>query len=309
MNNIHIGNAPCSWGMLEFEGLEGQAIGYAQMLDELRAAGYTGTELGDWGYMPTDPAALRAELQQRDLALTGAFVPVRLRDLNAHAAGEEQAVRTAQLLVAAATEGTQPFLVLADDNGSDPERTMNAGRIMPGSGLNDEEWRIFAQGAERIARAVRDATGLRTVFHHHCAGYVEIPDEIARLLELTDPDVLGLVFDTGHYVYGSGQNNGAVVLEGLQRFGDRIWYMHFKDCQPQVAEAARANGWDYFEAVRHGVFCELGKGCVDFRAVTAWLRERNYSGWITVEQDVLPGMGAPLESAQRNREYLASLDL
>jgi inosose dehydratase len=295
--------------MLEFEGLEGQAIGYAQMLDELRAAGYTGTELGDWGYMPTDPAALRAELQQRDLALTGAFVPVRLRDLNAHAAGEEQAVRTAQLLVAAATEGTQPFLVLADDNGSDPERTMNAGRIMPGSGLNDEEWRIFAQGAERIARAVRDATGLRTVFHHHCAGYVETPDEIARLLELTDPDVLGLVFDTGHYVYGSGQNNGAVVLEGLQRFGDRIWYMHFKDCQPQVAEAARANGWDYFEAVRHGVFCELGKGCVDFRAVTAWLRERNYSGWITVEQDVLPGMGAPLESAQRNREYLASLDL
>jgi inosose dehydratase len=295
--------------MLEFEGLEGQAIGYAQMLDELRAAGYTGTELGDWGYMPTDPAALRAELQQRDLALTGAFVPVRLRDLNAHAAGEEQAVRTAQLLVAAATEGTQPFLVLADDNGSDPERTMNAGRIMPGSGLNDEEWRIFAQGAERIARAVRDATGLRTVFHHHCAGYVETPDEIARLLELTDPDVLGLVFDTGHYVYGSGQNNGAVVLEGLQRFGDRIWYMHFKDCQPQVAEAARANGWDYFEAVRHGVFCELGKGCVDFRAVTAWLRERNYSGWITVEQDVLPGMGAPLESAQRNRDFLRSIGL
>jgi inosose dehydratase len=295
--------------MLEFEGLEGEAIGYAQMLDELRATGYTGTELGDWGYMPTDPAALRAELQQRNLALTGAFVPVRLRDLNAHATGEEQALRTARLLVAASTGGTQPFLVLADDNGSDPERTMNAGRIAPGSGLTTEEWRIFALGAERIARAVRDATGLRTVFHHHCAGYVETPDEIARLLELTDPDVLGLVFDTGHYVYGSGQNDGATVLDGLQRFGDRIWYMHFKDCQPQVAEEARANGWDYFEAVRHGVFCELGQGCVDFRAVTAWLRARKYQGWITVEQDVLPGMGSPRASAQRNREYLRSIGL
>ena len=295
--------------MLEFEGLEGEPIGYQQMLDELRATGYTGTELGDWGYMPTDSAALRAELQQRDLALTGAFVPVRLRDLNAHAAGEEQALRTARLLVAAATEGTQPFLVLADDNGSDPERTMNAGRITPGSGLTTEEWRIFAQGAERIARAVRDATGLRTVFHHHCAGYVETPDEIARLLELTDPDALGLVFDTGHYVYSSGQNDGAVVLEGLQRFGDRIWYIHFKDCQPHVANEARAQGWDYFEAMRHGVFCELGQGAVDFPAVVAWLRQRGYHGWITVEQDVLPGMGAPRESAQRNRDFLRSIGL
>ena len=78
---------------------------------------------------------------------------------------------------------------------------------------------------------------MRTVFHHHCAGYVETPDEIARFLDATDPEAVGLVFDTGHYCYGSG---GADVLEGLERFRERIWYIHFKDCQPDVAARARA---------------------------------------------------------------------
>ncbi len=127
-------------------------------------------------------------------------------------------------------------------------------------GLSDAEWRTFAQGAELVARAVRDATGLSTVFHHHCASYVETPDEIARLLDLTDPQLLGLVFDTGHYLYGSGGVDGQAVQAGLERFGERIGHVHFKDCHPQIAERARAEGWDYFEAVRQGVFCEVGPG-------------------------------------------------
>jgi inosose dehydratase len=76
-----------------------------------------------------------------------------------------------------------------------------------------------------------------------------------------------------------------------------------------VLERAAAGNWDYFEAVRQGVFCELGKGCVDFPAVAIWLRRREYSGYVTVEQDVLPGMGTPKESAQRNRDYLLSIAL
>jgi inosose dehydratase len=196
-------------------------------------------------------------------------------------------------------------VVLADANGSDLVRTRNAGRVTPEMGLSAEEWRVFGRGCERIARAVREEAGLRTVFHHHCAGYVETPDEIARLLDLTDPAVLGLVFDTGHYAYGTGSNDAGLVREGLERFGERVGHVHFKDCEPRVAERARAEGWDYFEAVRQGVFCELGKGLVDFDAVTRWLRSHGYGGWIVVEQDVLPGMGAPRESARRNREYLA----
>jgi len=312
MTDIRIANAPCSWGALEFEGLEGEEIAYGQMLDELRDTGYAGTELGDWGYMPTDPAALSEELERRKLAMVGAFVPVALKDLGVHASGEAHALQVARLLarVTDTSRGNPlPLVVLADDNGTDPVRTQYAGRVTPEMGLSQAEWATFARGAERIARAVRDATGLKTAFHHHCAGYVETPGEIARFLDMTDPDLLGLVFDTGHYLYGTGSNDGLRVEDGLNRFGERIWHVHFKDCQPQVAGKARTDGWDYFTAIRHGVFCELGKGSVPFAAVANWLHMRGYGGWIVVEQDILPGMGSPKASAQRNREYLRTIGL
>ena len=308
MAHIRIGNAPCSWGVLEFD-LEGEAAGYAQVLDELAETGYAGTELGDWGFMPTHPDALAAELAKRGLAMLGAFVPVALKDPAAHEPGVQAALQVAHLLrgVADRSGGHLPFLVLADNNSADPIRTRYAGRVTPEMGLSDAGWTIFAAGAEMVARAVRDETGLRTVFHHHCAGYVETPDEIARLLSMTDPAVLGLVFDTGHYAFAAG--DCAAVADGLRRFAGRIWYIHFKDCQPEVAARSRAGGWDYFQSVRHGVFCELGQGCVDFAAVAAWLATRPDLTWGIVEQDVLPGMGAPKLSAARNRAYLASLGL
>jgi inosose dehydratase len=314
MSHIRIGNAPCSWGVLEFE-LEGEAAGCTQVLNEMAETGYLGTELGDWGFMPTDPEALAAELTKRGLTLLGAFVPVALKDPAAHAPGVESALKAARLLRGAADRTTayHPFLVLADNNGSDPVRTRNAGRVTAEMGLTDDEWQVFAAGAELVARAVFIETGLRTVFHHHCAGYVETPDEIARLLSLTDPEVLGLVFDTGHYAFAAGVPTwgwpGAAVADGLKRFADRIWYIHFKDCHPEVAAQSRAEGWDYFESVRRGVFCELGQGCVDFPAVAGWLDGRPDLTWGIVEQDVLPGMGKPMESARRTREYLRSIGL
>jgi inosose dehydratase len=311
MSAIRIANAPCSWGTLEFAGLEGERIEYSQMLDELRATGYTGTELGDWGYMPSEPGALKHELLSRRLAMVGAFVPVALKDASTHERGETHALRVARLLsgVAESSGDAPPVLVLADDNGLDQQRTLFAGRVTPQMGLSPAEWRTFAQGAERIARSVREETGLRTVFHHHCAGYVETPAEIERLLDLTDPDLLGLVFDTGHYLYGSGQSDGALVVTGLERFHSRIWHVHFKDCQPQIAERARQEGWDYFTALQHGIFCELGQGAVPFGEIAATLRRNAYHGWMVVEQDILPGMGSPRESAQRNRAYLQTIGL
>lgn len=306
--SILVGNAPCSWGTLEFDGTGGGRFTYHQMLDELVATGYTGSELGDWGFMPTEPEALAKEFAGRQLALTGAFVGVALRDPAAHEAGEATVVQTAKLLAATADQlqaDVRPFLVLADANGSDQTRTLNAGRVEPAMGLSDGEWTIYATGAERMARAVQEETGLRTVFHHHCAGFIETPEEIARLLEMTDPKLLGLVFDTGHYSYGAG--GCETLLGALDRFADRIWYVHYKDCDAEVLKRARAGNWDYFEAVRQGVFCELGEGCVDFPQVTSWLRRHEYSGYITVEQDVLPGMGTPKESARRNRDYLLSI--
>lgn len=296
---IKIANAPCSWGALEFD-LQGKAATYEIVLDEMQKSGYAGTELGDWGFMPTDPARLKEELQKRSLTLLGAFVPVALKDVSTHQQGEEAALKVARLL--AAVEGTTPFIVLADDNGKIPDRTINAGRVTPGMGLTEQEWLVFAAGVERIARAVKEETGLRLVFHHHCGGYVETPAEVNKLLSLTDPELVGLCLDTGHYQFAGGD-----PLELLQRNAKRVWHMHFKDCHPGITAESRQQGWDYFKSVEQGVFCELGKGSVNFPAVKAELEKQNFAGWIVVEQDVLPGMGKPFESAVRNREYLSSI--
>jgi len=301
---LRVGNAPCSWGTLEFEEAKGGQIAFDRMLDELVETGYTGTELGDWGYMPTDPARLRAELDKRGLVMLGAFVPVALRDAASHELGIANALNTARLLAAVASD-PQPYLVLADANGTVPDRTRNAGRVTPELGLSADDWRTFTDGANKISRAVLAETGLRTVFHHHCAGYVETPDEIEQFLDRTDPDALGLVFDTGHFSYGAGHFE---VVQGMERFKDRILYVHLKDCHPEIARQASAGKWDYFQALRRGVFCELGKGGVDFPAVLRWLKQSAYTGFVLVEQDVLPGMGAPRESARRNRQYLLSIE-
>ena len=297
---IRVGNAPVSWGVIE--NVEGERGGYARVLDEMHETGFAGTELGDWGFMPTDPTVLRQELAARNLKLLASWVSVYLHDAGHHAASEADAVRTARLL--AEVGGPDNLIVLGNDPYGDPMRTQNAGRIRLEHGMTDAQWKVFTEGANRVARAVKRETGLRTVFHHHIGTWVETPEETATFLRLTDPGVLGLVFDTGHYRFGGGD-----PVEGLRRHADRVWHVHFKDHDPRVAEQSRRNKWDAIQSVEHGVFCELGRGDVDFPAVIQVLKDIGYDGWIVVEQDVLPGLGTPKESAQRNRDYIRSIGL
>jgi inosose dehydratase len=298
--NIRVGNAPVSWGIIEnVEGARGE---YGRVLDEMQETGYAGTELGDWGFMPTDPDVLRRELAARNLKLLASWVSVYLHDAGRHAESEAAAVRTARLL--AEVGGPDALVVLGNDPYKDPMRTLYAGRIRPEQGMTDAQWQVLAEGANRVARAVKRETGLRTVFHHHIGTWVETPEETARLLQMTDPELLGLVFDTGHYRFGGGD-----PLVGLQRHAERIWHVHFKDHDPAIAEQSRREGWNGIQSVDHGVFCELGKGDIDFPAILAMLHDLNYRGWVVVEQDVLPGMGSPKESARHNREYLRSIGI
>jgi inosose dehydratase len=300
---IKIANAPCSWGALEFDLEEkSEEIGFEQVLDEIKQTGYIGTELGDWGYMPTDPNLLKEEIEKRDLELLGAFVPVALANIDKHEAGIKAALQVAELMYKAGYKNA--FIVLADDNGAVPERTQNAGRITTEMGLLEEQWNVYAEGAEKVAKAVKDVYGLRTVFHHHCAGYVETPEEIDKLMALTDQKLLGLCLDMGHYAFGGGN-----PIEALQKHSDRIWHVHFKDFDPEAAKLSRAANGDYFDAIKRGVFCELGKGIVDFKTVVNLLNERKYSDWIVVEQDILPGMGNPKICAQANRDFIKTLGL
>jgi inosose dehydratase len=303
---MRVANAPCSWGVVA--GVEGQeALNWRQVLDEIARSGYAGTELGDWGFMPDDPPLLRRELGSRGLSMLGAFTPVRLSDPNAHADGEAAALRTARLL-SECTRGTPdegtPFIILADDPGPLAHRKERAGRIRAEDGLSDSGWRALAEGTERIATAVREQTGLRTAFHHHCGTFIETLEETGRLLGMTPRDLVGLCLDTGHFAYA-----GDDPIEALRRFPDRVWHVHFKDCDAAAMEHARAQASDYITAIRNGIFCGIGDGAVDHERFHAELVRASYDAWIVVENEQPPGRIPPFVAAQRDRAYLAGLGL
>lgn len=300
MTNFKLGNAPCSWGTIE--NTEGGRVPYAQMLDELAAAGFAGTELGDLGYMPSEPAKLEAELGERGLELIGSWVSVRLYDESYHEAGAERAVEVARLLKAVG--GKNCTVNIGDDHSTVAERFYNTGRIKLGHALSEAGWRVYVKGVTRVAEAVKRETGLRACLHPHGATYVETPAEIETFLSHTDPDTVGIVFDTGHYMLGGGD-----PVAGVRAHSERIGLVHFKDFNPAVVEAAKVENWNYKDMIGAGLFCELGTGAVDFPKVLEALRDVGYDGWIVVEQDVLPGMGSPADSAKRNRAYLKSIGL
>ncbi len=297
--SIKIASAPVSWGIYEFEGIEPK-FKYTQVLDEIADTGHTGLELGPWGYLPTDPAVLRVELNKRGLQLLSSFVPVKLVDASAHTDAEAFALQVGALLA----ELGAGYVVLADDNGSVDELVKAAGK-RSGSKLDAAQWDVVAQGVTRIASKLKSELGLQTVFHHHGAGYVETPDEVRELFKRTDPDLVGLCLDTGHWHFAGGD-----AINCVKEFGDRVRYLHLKDCDAAVLGRVRDDGLDYFQAVKAGVFCELGQGMVDFPGVIAAMEANGYDGWAIVEQDVLiDDPTAPRRISQANRDYLRSIGL
>lgn len=296
--NIRLANAPCSWGTLLPDG--SRRIGYAQMLDELAQAGFVGSELGNYGYMPTDPKTLQRELEERKLQLTGAWVTVRLYDASQHQAGLENALRVARLLAEVGADDC--VLNIGDDPSSVAVREKHAGRIQPEHGLDKAGWDVYLEGIHKVANAVKRESNLQVALHHHGATYVETPAEINYFLAHSDPDVVGLCLDTGHYALGGGN-----PVQGLYDHAERIALVHLKDFDPHVLEQAKQHQWTYTEMVGAGLFSELGQGSVDFSGILNALSDINYTGWVVVEQDILPGMGEPFANAQRNRAYLRSL--
>jgi inosose dehydratase len=262
------------------------AIPYTRVLDEIAASGYRATELGPYGYYPTDPAKLRDELARRNLELTSAFVPLRLKDGAAVRASLEETRAIARLLAACGAK----YLVLADAMW--PERMACAGWAgESGIALTTSEWKTVVESARTVADLAA-VYGLRCVFHHHVGTYVETPDEVAILMQETNSHDLALCLDTGHYFYGGGD-----PVHAVREYGTRIEYLHLKDVNPPVLAEARRERLGFLEGVRRGVFCELGRGGVDFAALKHELDELEFNGWAVVEQDVEQDVDPSLDAA------------
>src|ERR1700716_904427 len=266
------------------------------MLDEMVEAGYTGTELGPYGFFPTDPAVLKPQLEKRKLKLLGSFVPVVLSDPASAQVAVDQIRKVGGLL----STLKAPFLVLADAQSAERDRI--SGRV-PADGsasLTAAQWKNVAKVVEEAAR-VASEFGLDLVFHPHVATYVETPEECERFFDVTAKTGIGLCLDTGHCEYGGGDT----VTEAA-KFASVLRFLHIKDVDTKVLGEARRKKLNFEQAIEEKVFTIIGQGSIDFPALFRLLEKNNSSGWMVVEQDVKFGATVipPAESVAASLRYL-----
>lgn len=294
-SRFHFACAPDSWGVLDYPGPSWNQS-YETMLDEMVGAGYTGTELGPYGFFPTDPAVLKPQLDKRKLKLLGSFVPVVLSDPASAGIAVEHIRKVGDLLATLKA----PFLVLADAQSD--ERNRISGRVpRDGSaGLTAAQWKNVAHVVEEAAKVSKEF-GLDLVFHPHVATYVETPEECERFFDVTSHTGIGLCLDTGHCDYGGGD-----TITEAAKFASVLRFLHIKDVDTKVLEDARRRKLTFEEAIEEKVFTIIGQGSIDFPALFRLLEKNNYSGWSVIEQDVKFGATVipPAESVAASLRYL-----
>ena len=292
---IRIGNAPCSWGVEFAE--DPRNPDWRSMLKDCADAGYKGIELGPIGFMPEDPAVLADALAENGLELIGGVVFRPFHEPDAWAEVMDASMRTCKALV---SHGAK-HLVLIDS--ISPRRAPTAGRAAEAEQMDRAEWVAFRDRITTVAKMGAEVYGLTVGIHAHAAGFIDFEPELERLLEEVDPAILKICFDTGHHSYA-----GYDPVAFMRRHIDRISYMHFKDIDPKVKAQAIANRTGFYDACGQGIFCNLGKGDVDFPAVRKVLLDAKFEGWCTVEQDCDPTLDvSPVDDARANREYLESI--
>ena len=288
--DIRIGSGPDSWGV--WFGDDPKQTPWHRYLDEVAEAGYAWTELGPRGYLPEDVDTLRRELDARDLRVSGTFMMTHLEDEAAWPETEQWARASAELL----QKLDARYLVIIDDTYSD----LWTGEPTRQSRLDDAAWDRLIATTDRICRIVRDDYGMVGAFHHHAETHVEHPGDIERFLRDTDPEVVNLCLDTGHYAYRHGDS-----ADLMRHHHERIPYLHLKSVDGKLRDDVNLRGTPFATAVADGVFVEPQEGVVDFDAFRAVLGEIDYEGFAIVEQDMSPApFDKPLPIARRTREYL-----
>jgi inosose dehydratase len=285
---VKLATGPVTWGV-DFADTPGNPP-WSKVLDDIEASGIGALELGPIGYLPEDPAVLRAELDRRHLRAVGSFVFEDLHDPTKTDAILALAERACRAVLAAGGD----LLVMIDR--VCPERVATAGRPGVAPRLDGPRWDAMLDLIGRVAGIAR-SHGVRPVFHPHAGGYVEFEDEIERLLADTD---LELCVDTGHSAYA---RIDPVAL--LRRVGPRVGHVHFKDIRPSVLAQVDVEALDFWQAIERGIFCPVGEGMVDIGAVLAELADLGYEGYATIEQDRVPGQGAPLDDLRRSMAVIA----
>ncbi len=287
-NTIRLGIAPIAWTNDDMPELGGENT-FEQCVSEMALAGFAGCEVGS--KFPKDPAVLKRALDLRGLTVANAWFSAFLTT-KPYAETERDFRAACDFLKACGAERIGVSEQGHSVQGLDKpvftaKHSMNAG-----------EWQALAAGLDALGRIALDK-GLRLVYHHHMGTVVQTAEETARLLENTDPDAVGLLFDTGHFAY-AGEDPLAVAKAHMSR----IRHVHLKDIRPATVREVKEGGLSFLDGVRRGAFTVPGDGAIDFTPIFQALADGGYAGWLLVEAEQDPAKANPLEYALKAREYI-----
>ena len=287
-SRLRLGSCPDSWGVWFPD--DPSQTPWHRFLDELAEAGYQWVELGPHGYLPTDPARLRDEVDRRGLRVSGQAVFGALHDPDRWEADLRDAHQVAELVTAM---GAGHVVLLPADAGPNPPE------------LDAERWRILVERTSELGRILGEEHGVAAVFHPHADSHVGTQEQVERFLEDTDPSTVSLCLDTGHISYYDGDN---VAI--IRKYPERIGYVHLKQVDPAIVERVHKEGLSFAEAVRLGAMVEPPRGVPEMPPALDALAGVDRDLFAIVEQDLYPcDPDTPKPIAIRTREYLGGCGL
>ena len=293
---LALGSCPDSWGVWFAD--DPRQPPWQRFLDELAGVGYEWLELGPYGYLPTDPARLRDELDRRGLTVAGGTMH---GESGLHRRGDWPAIEAKTRKVAELTAAVGGrHLVFVPVPGYRDDST---GAYLEPAELTGEGWTTMVRAADELGRIVAGDYGVALQFHPHADSHVETQEQTERFLADTDPRYVNLCLDTGHLAYRRADS-----IELIRRYPERIGYVHIKQMDPAVVARAEREDLAFGQAVALGASCEPPKGLPDVPSVVAALSELDTEIFVVVEQDMYPvDFDVPAPVAARTRDYLRSI--
>lgn len=287
-----VGIAPDSWGV--WNATDPLQPPPERYLREVRAAGYTWTELGPFGYLGTDASKVADDLAQNELQLSAGTV---FTNLHLGAAEVENAWRdvdeVARMVAALGGEHVITIPGLWERHAD--------GAVVGSRAFNAGEWAAFLAGHDELGRRLFEEHGLRQQFHSHAESPIGSYREVTRLVEGTDPRYLNLCLDTGHLAYYHGDS-----VRLIREFPARIGYLHLKQVEPDLLADVLKNEISFVDAVAQGVMVEPPHGVPEYGEVLDVAAAANPGLFAIIEQDMYPvgDFDLPLAIARRTREYI-----
>jgi len=289
--DVRIGINPISWSNDDLPSLGGETP-LETALSEGKAIGYEGFELGN--KFPSEPRALAAVLGKHGLACVSGWYSGRLA--RGRTVDEEIAAVGPHLEKLSYNKSSvMVYGEVADSIQGAPQPLYQRPRF-----TSESQWREYGERLNRFGKYLL-SKGVRLAYHHHMGAYVETPDDLDKLMSVTNDDV-GLLFDTGHMTFAGGDAVGM-----LEKHVARVCHVHCKDVRPYVIRLARNRNWSFLEAVINGAFTVPGDGAIDFPAVLSVLHDHGYRGWLVVEAEQDPSVAPSYAYAEKGYKALRGI--